>query len=246
MNTDRFTLPSGMECEIKEFDGRTEKILTDSRLLKQGRTGDVIMARSLVSLGGKTFKNEAEAEDAVLNMYSGDRNYLFIKIRVLNYGAEMYINHRCPHCGTWGGYQLNLEEMLDGDGEDGTTFTVRPFANDVVTLTLSNGDTALLGEMTGHAERRLLQIQELTSLDIDTACVVSINGEKPKRGYFDNLPARDIKLIRDTYREKLSGGLDSVVFLTCAGCGAENDVDISREPDFFMPGRIRTAKRTPY
>lgn len=245
MNTDRFTLPSGLECEIKEFDGKTEKILTDSRLLKQGRTGDLIMARSLVFLDGKTFENEADAENAVLDLRTGDRNYLFMKIRILNYGAEMYINHRCPHCGAWGGYQLNLEEMLSGGGENGETFTIRPYGADI-SLTLSNGDIAVLADTTGRVERRLLQLQELTSLDVDTACVVSINGEKPKRGYFDNLPARDIKLIRDTYREKLSGGLDSVVFLTCAGCNAENDVDISREPDFFMPGRIRTAKRTPY
>ena len=241
MNTDKFTLPSGIECEIKEFDGKTEKLLFDQGMAKQGRTGDVILARSLISLDGKTFKDEAEAEAAVLDLYIGDRNYMTVKVRILNYGPEMYINHQCPNCKTWGGYQLNLEDMLKGDGDE--DFAIRPYGGDV-TVTLSNGDKAVLTEMTGHTERRLALLKELTSLDIDTACVASVNGERPKRSYFDNLPARDIKLIRDTYNEKLNGGMDGVVFLTCAGCNAENDVKISREPDFFLPGRMRSARRT--
>lgn len=241
MRTDAFTLPSGTECEIREFDGKTEKLFSDKSLVNSGRVIDLIIARSLVSLDGKTISNEHEGEEAALNMLSGDRNFLLVKIRVLNYGPEMYINHRCPVCGEWAGYELNLEEILAD--EDEPSLTIRPF-NPPVTVELSNGDKAELRDMTGRNERRLAALKEVTALDVEMSCVASINGEKPKRGYFDNLPVRDLSLIRDTYAEKLNGGLDGTIYLTCRNCNAENEVFIASVRDFFAPRKMNSARRS--
>lgn len=241
MKTDAFELPSGISCEIREFDGKTEKMLTDKALIKQGRMTDMIIARSLVSLDGEEIKDESAGEAAALNMLTGDRNFLLLKIRVLNYGPKMLVNHCCPYCGEWAGYDLDLEEILADEDEE--SLKIRPYGANV-TVELSTGDKVELAEPTGHVERRIAQMKDATLLDYDMGDVVSVNGQKAKRSFFNDLPARDLQLIRETANEKLHGGLSSHVYLSCNNCDAENDVVIFRNPDFFFPGRTSSGKRS--
>jgi len=74
--------------------------------------------------------------------------------------------------------------------------------------------------------------------------VVSVNGQKAKRSFFNDLPARDLQLIRETANENLHGGLSSHVYLSCNNCDAENDIVIFRNLDFFFPGRTSSGKRS--
>ena len=229
-DTTTITLPSGIEAEIQELTAEAERILTSRTDIKSGQWLNKFMAKALVSLDGKTVPtNQGELINLLLDMKSGDRNYLMLRIRMISYGEELIFNYECPKCHKVSGYKLNLQEMLDnGD------LKIYPFSDDVPVIVETRSGTAEVDYMTGRTEQWLAQLKNVDTIHYAMAACRTFNGEAPKYKVFEEMYTRDLSKIRAAFLN-LKGGLDPKIELDCPECDSSNEVMLYQLPDFFTP-----------
>ena len=230
METLKFLLPSGRSVEIQEFTAEAERILDDKQAMKSGKWLNKFMAKALVSLDDKPVsKNEGEAISLLLDMKSGDRNFLLIQIRMLNYGPDMTFNYECPKCGKTSGYQLNLQEMLDNG-----TLKVYPYREDVPFTLETRSGIAEIDYPTGRTEMWLAGLRDMDRIHLAMAMCKSFNGKPPDYKEFASMFAKDISEIRKA-GNNLHGGLETTIELDCLECNSSYNVLLQSIPDFFTP-----------
>lgn len=228
----KFTLPSGRPVEIQELTAEAERVLTSKLDLKSGKWFNKFIAKALVSLDGKPVpKNEGEIISLLLDMKSGDRNYLALQIRMFNYGSELVFNYKCPECGKTSGYKIDLQEMLD-DG----TLKVYPYREDVPITVETRSGIAEIDYMTGRVEQWLAEQRELDLTKIAMASCKSFNGHPPEYKDFAGMFVRDLSQIRLASNElNAKGGLNASIELECPDCNNSYSVMMYQIPDFFTP-----------
>ena len=230
VETEKIILPSGIECEIQELTAEAERVLTSKADLKSGQWINKFMAKALISIDGKPVpQNQGELINMLLDMKTGDRNYLLLKIRMQSYGDEMIFNYECPKCHETSGYELNLKQLLD-NGE----LKVYPYREDTpISVEIRNG-IAEIDYMTGRSEQWLASLKNIETIHMAMAACKSFNGKAPEYKDFLKLPTRDISKIRMAYSE-LKGGLDPQIELECFECDSNNKIMLYQIPDFFTP-----------
>ena len=230
MDTLEFTLPSGRPVEIQEFTAEAERILNNKQEVKSGKWLNKFMAKALVSLDGKPVpKNEGERIALLLDMLTGDRNYLLLQLRMLNYGPDMTFNYKCPKCGKTSGYSMNLQQMLD-DG----TLKVHPYREDVAIIVETRSGTAEVTYTTGRTEDWFASLREPDRIHLAMGLCSSFNGHPPEYKEFAGLFAKDISEIRKV-GNSLKGGLDPEIELDCLECDFSYEVMLYSISDFFTP-----------
>ncbi len=226
----KFDLPSGTPVEIQEIDGSAEKALTNQKFLKTGRAMNALMLKALVSIDGKPLpENEGEANNLLLDMKSGDRNYLLLRIRMQSYGDEIIFNSECPKCHKTSGYKLNLQEMLD-KGE----LKVYPYRDDTPVIVETRAGIAEVDYMTGRTEQWLSQQKEIDSVIMALAVCKMFNDHAPTYKEFEKMLVKDLNKIRLAFLD-LKGGLDPRIELDCLECDNSYNVTLYQIPDFFIP-----------
>lgn len=83
MNTHKFTLPSGLECEVTELLGKHQKMLTEQKNKKKGENLNEVIADVVVSIGDQT-KSQLVSElgkDWVKHLLSCDRKKILVEVR---------------------------------------------------------------------------------------------------------------------------------------------------------------------
>jgi len=229
-DTEKIVLPSGIECEIQELTAEAERVLTNKADVKSGQWINKFIAKALVKINGKPVpQNQGELINMLLDMKTGDRNYLLLRIRMQSYGDEMIFNYECPKCHKTSGYKLNLREMLD-DG----TLKIYPFREDVPVIVETRDGTAEISYTTGRSEQWLASLKEIDTIHLALAACSSFNGKIPEYKDFCKLKTRDISKIRMAYSE-LKGGLDPQFELNCYECDSSYKVMLQQIPDFFTP-----------
>lgn len=230
MDTLKITLPSGRTAEIKEFTAEAERLLDNKQEMKSGRWLNKYMAKALVALDDKPVSsNEGEVVNALLDMLSGDRNYLLLQIRMMNYGSDLTFSYKCPKCGKTSGYSLDLQEMLN-DG----TLKVYPYREDMPLIVKTRGGIAEIEYPTGRQEQWLASLPNMDRIHIAMAFCRMFNGKPPEYKDFANLFAKDIAEIRKA-GNSLKGGLDAEIELDCLECDNSYSVMLYQIPDFFTP-----------
>ncbi len=226
----KIQLPSGIQAEIKELTADAERVLTSRIDLKNGQWINKFIGKALVSLDNKKVpENQGELINLLLDMKTGDRNYLLLRIRMQNYGEDMMFNFECPKCHKNSGYKINLQELLNND-----ELKIYPYRNDVpISVEISDG-VAEIDYMTGRTEQWLASQKEIDTIKMAMAACKSFNGKAPEYKDFAKLLARDITKIRMTYAD-LKGGLDPKIELDCPECDSINEVMLYQIPDFFTP-----------
>lgn len=237
MNYRTVTLPSGLEAIVKPLTGRAEKILTDKQLIKNGTAADRFMAECVESIGGAENMTPQQKEKALLDMYSGDRNYLLLMIRIEGFGPELCFNSKCPECKKTAGYTANLEEML-ADG----TFKIHPYGENPrrVELPVSGGYAEIV-HMTGAIERRMAKLPENDLHQLMLLRIASLNGNPATIKDLENMYGRDLLALRSAMNE-MRGGLAAEIELECAECGNTYTVPLTGIQDFFLPAKTSLAK----
>ena len=236
-DTVRFDLPSGIPVEIQEVTGAAEKMLLDRKEMKTGKGLNRFILSSLVSYNNEPVMNDNNGMNLVLDMKSGDRNYLILRIRMNNYGEELDFNYKCPTCGKTSGYHINFQEALD-NGE----LKVYPYRDDMPIVVNTRSGIAEIDYMTGRDEEWLALQKEVDLISIAVAGCSAFNGHKPTYKEFENLFVKDLNKIRLEILG-LKGGLDPKIELECSNpdCNNSYEVMLYQIPDFFTP---LTAKGT--
>ena len=230
MATENFELPSGRPIEIQEFKADTERLLSDEQEIKSGKWLNKFIAKAIASIDGKPApQNEGELVSMLLDMKTGDRNYLILKVRILNYGSEMMFNSKCPNCGKTSGYRLDLQQMLD-DG----TLKVYPYSDKVPVTLKTRAGEAEIDYSTGRTEEWLAGLKKIDRIHLAMAMCKKFNGHAPEYKEFADMYARDISEIRKL-GSSLKGGLDPTVELDCLSCETSYNIMLYQIPDFFTP-----------
>lgn len=229
IDTETIKLPSGIEVEIQELTAEAERILTNKADVKSGRWLNKFIAHAIVSINGKKVENNGELINTLLDMKTGDRNYLLLRIRMQSYGTKLIFNYQCPKCGKTSGYELDLQNLLDNE-----ILKVYPYRQDVpITVETRNG-TAEIDYMTGRSEQWLAMQDNIDTIHIAMASCKSFNGKAPEYKDFKNLYVKDISAIRMAAAD-LKGGLEAQIKLECPECDNEYSVMLYQIPDFFTP-----------
>ena len=225
-----FNLPSGIPVEIQEIDAAAERVLTNRKEMSSGRAMNKLMLSALVSLNGKPMPdNEGEANALLLDLKSGDRNYLLLRIRMQSYGDDLIFNYECPHCHKTSGYKINLREYLDNN-----LLKVYDYRSDTPIIVETRGGTAEVDYSTGRTEQFLAQQPELDTVSFALAACKSFNGKPPSYKEFSKLPVKDLMKIRLAFLD-LKGGLDPRIELDCLECSRSYDAMLYSISDFFIP-----------
>ena len=88
-----FELPSGIEVELREMTGAEEELLTNQRLIRTGDAVNQVPRNCLVKLGD----NEEPAVKDVLDLLSGDRLFILVRLRQISLGEEVELELACPN-----------------------------------------------------------------------------------------------------------------------------------------------------
>ena len=229
IDTLSFNLPSGVPVEIQEVTGAAEKLLLDKKEMKTGRGLNKFILKALVSYDGKPITPGNEGMNLLLDMKSGDRNYLILRIRMNSYGDELDFNYKCPHCGKTSGYHLNFQEALDTG-----LIKVYPYRDDMPIVINIRSGIAEIDYMTGRSEEWLAMQKEVDTINIAVAGCSAFNGHQPTYKEFENLFVKDLSEIRMAIMN-LKGGLDPKIELDCPECDESYEVTLYQIPDFFTP-----------
>ncbi len=229
-NIESFELPSGVQVEIQELTAASQKVFSDKQLIKSGKWINKLMLNALVSIDGKPIpENAGEANALLLDMKSGDRNYLLLRIRMQNFGEEMDFNYECPKCKKTAGYHINFKDALDNG-----SLKVYPYREDVPIEVETRSGTALIDYPTGRTEE-WLSMQKDPDIILGTmGYCKSFNGHPPTYKEFEGLYAKDLTKIR-LAGEDLKGGLDPRIELECVECDTSFSIFLYQIPDFFIP-----------
>ena len=226
---EKIILPSEREVEIKELTAEAERILTNKADVKSGRWLNKFIAHAIASIDGRVVENNGELINILLDMKTGDRNYLLLRIRMQSYGTKLVFNYQCPQCKKTSGYELDLQEMLDNE-----ILKVYPYRKDVPITVETRGGIAEIDYMTGRSEQWLAMQENIDTIHIAMASCKTFNGKTPEYKDFKNLFTKDITAIRMAAAD-LKGGLEAQIKLECPECDNEYSVMLYQIPDFFTP-----------
>jgi hypothetical protein len=233
-------LPSGIQVEISPIDGKTERMLEDKKLVQSGAFIDKYLASRIVSIDGDDTLTPQKKEKAVLDMLSGDRNFLLYKIRVDSYGPEMIFNQDCPECKKTNGYKVDLDQLLEDE-----ILKVYPYRTEPIRVELPrSGGYAEIQHMTGHDERKMAQFKDNPLSGSMLLRTSILNGHPPTRKEFDELVGEDLAAIRGAIKESGKAGLVALLELDCQYCGKTYEVGLASIPDFFVPTKTNTESAT--
>jgi len=218
-----FTPPSGIEIELREMTGAEESLLTNRRLMKDGEAVNQVLKNCIVRLGEKT---EVTAKD-VLDLLSGDRLYILVRLRQISFGDEMDLSLACPNkdCGETTDVQICLNDLeVTGYGKDHEFIFELPRSK----------KTVLFGLLDGHMEKRLAALKEPSIHAAMLMRIKEIDGKAPNKNSLEELPAFDLTALRQEM-QRVDGGIDTTVNAVCGSCGARIVTRLEAEPAFLFP-----------
>ncbi|VBB41662.1 hypothetical protein TRIP_B120097 [uncultured Desulfatiglans sp.] len=88
-----FELPSGLEIELREMTGAEEELLTNQRLIRTGDAVNQALKNCIVRLGD----NDEPTVKDVLDLLSGDRLFVLVRLRQISLGDEVELELTCPN-----------------------------------------------------------------------------------------------------------------------------------------------------
>jgi hypothetical protein len=234
MDEMKVTLPSGLSVHLKPMTGRAERALEDKSARKNGSVIDRYMMECVETIGDAEKMTPQEKEKALLEMWSGDRNYLLLMIRMEAFGPEMVFESECPKCNKTSIYKMNLKEMLDDD-----TLAIHPYEESPKTVHLpASGGSAEIVYMTGAIERKMFNLPEGSLHAAMLLRIATLDGRRATLKDLEDMKGRDLLELRSAMTE-MKGGLDSTLELDCFECNRSYETSLSRISDFLFPTKTR-------
>ena len=218
-----FELPSGTEAALREMTGVEEELLTNPRLVRSGDAVNQVLRNCLIRLGDKTEVSEKD----VLDLLSGDRLFLLVKLREISLGEEVELALACsqPSCRASNPISIDLRTMEVSKYPAEREFTVD--------LPSSNLRVRFV-HLDGHREKRLAALKEPTITSGMLIRILDVGGKPPTKKLVAELTSRDRAALRKAMTAA-DGGPDTAIAVDCEACGAPIRTRLEGEPGFFFP-----------
>ena len=255
METHKFKLLSGVECEIGKLMGKHQRLFTQSEFTKDGKGANMAIADILVKLGNKT----SVTEDEVNRMLSQDRNQILIQARIFSLRRHKVFKFDFKYENENG---KMITEPMELDVEAGD-FQTREYKQQFesydeiwnklksgrwASTTLEDcGKEVFFKPMDGISENKVANFSKkrrsshtLISVHNPTYHHVAEGEEgKKKEGALiqlnlDELSMDDIEDLRVAIKEE-EGFQDSKAIFENPESGQDDEVDVLQIPAFFFP-----------
>lgn len=218
-----FVLPSGPEIELREMTGAEEELLTNQRLIRSGDAVNQVLANCIVRMG----ENEEVSTKDVLDMLSGDRLFVLVRLRQVSLGDEVELDPVCPNtaCRAKNHILVDLNDL-----------PVTPYGEErefVFTLP-GSGRKVRFVHLDGHKEKRLAQISEPNISSAMMIRILEIDGAAPSKKTLAEMSMRDRAALRAEML-RVDAGIDTNVECDCESCGARIRTKLEAEPSFLFP-----------
>ncbi len=217
-------LPSGTEIEIMEMTGVEEELLTNQRLIRSGDAVNQVLKNCIIRIG----ENQDISMKNVLDMLSGDRLFVLVKLRQVSLGDEVELELTCPNtaCRAKDQVTVNLDDL-----------PVTPYREErefVLTLPVS-GSKVRFVHLDGHKEKRLARMQEPSISAAMMVRIVDIDGNAPSKKALNEMSMRDRSALRAEML-RVDAGIDTTIECDCESCGTRIRTRLEAEPAFLFPG----------
>ena len=185
------------------------------------------------------------------DMCIGDFQFLMHKLRVVTYGPEYKINCRCPNCGNYDEYVVNLEDLsldeLKEFDRDKYLKLELPASKKVIELNYNTPRIldAIEKEVDRVAKQYKKQNKEMSSIDWHLLyqlvyAIKTVDGQKlsvtQKETFCNNLVGRDFNAIINKLNElDEKVGLGLMFNVKCNNCGLDMSVPFRLTSEFFRP-----------
>jgi hypothetical protein len=219
-----FTLPSGIDIELKEMTGSEEELLTNQRLIRNGESINQVLKNCTVRLGENT---EPSVSD-ILDLLSGDRLFALVKLRQISLGDEVELELHCPNtaCRMSNYTTVNLDDLKVSAYSDDREFS----------FTLPGSEkTIRFGLLDGHKEKRLAALREPNISSAMMIRLIEIDGKAPSKKVLAEMSMRDRSALRQEMA-RVDAGIDTSVEVECDGCGTRIRTRLESEAAFLFPG----------
>jgi len=222
-----FTMPSGQEVELRELTGVEESLITNRRLMQNGEGVDKVLFNCIVRIGDR----EALTQEDIMNLLSGDRMFVLVRLREISIGNEVELILTCPNanCGEEELVGVNIEELK-----------VTPYGPErehTIKLPRS-GETVRYRLLDGKMERRLSDLQRQDkNMSIHAALlmrIIDVDGKPPTKMTTAQMVSADLNALRHDI-QRHEGGIDTQVRANCPVCGAKIVTRLEAEPTFLFP-----------
>lgn len=219
-----FELPSGTEVELREMTGAEEELLTNQRLIRTGDAVNQVLKNCIVRLGD----NDEPSMKDVLDLLSGDRLFILVKLRQVSLGDGVELELVCPNaaCRATNHVAVDLEDLeVTPYGPE------REFSFELP----GSKRTVRFGYLDGHKEKRLAALKEPSISSAMLIRIIDIDGKPPNKKLMAEMSMRDRSALR---REMLrvDAGIDTTVETECDSCSARIRTRLEAEPGFLFPG----------
>lgn len=219
-----FELPSGTKVELREMTGAEEELLTNQRLIRTGEAVNQVLKNCIVRLGD----NEAPAIGDILDLLSGDRLFILVKLRQISLGDEVELELSCtsPACGATNPVAIAIDDL-----------ETTPYGKDrEFTFVLPGSErTVRFGYLDGHKEKRLAALKEPSISAGMLIRLIDIDGAAPSRKLMNEMTLGDRSALRQEM-VRVDAGIDTTVEADCEACGARIRTRLEAEPGFLFPG----------
>ena len=218
-----FELPSGAEIELREMTGAEEELLTNQRLIRSGDAINQVLKNCILRIG----EIAEPAMKDVLDLLSGDRLFVLVRLRQISLGDEVELALHCPSpaCRGTSHTTVNLEEL-----------EVTPYGaeREFEFRLPGSGQLVRFGYLDGHKEKRLAALKESTISSAMLIRILTIDGAAPSKKMLSDMAMKDRAALR-AEMARVDGGIDTLVELECEACGAPLRTRLEAEAPFLFP-----------
>jgi len=216
-----FTLPSGQEVELTELTGREEELLTNKKLIKKGEAINRVLLNCTKRIG----ENNTPALNDILDMLSGDRLFILVKLRQISLGDTVDLQPVCPACKETNLVSVDLEEQPVTSYPEERDFTFK--------LQVSKKEIKFC-YLDGHKEKQLAALKEPNLTSAMLVRIISVDGNPPNKKVITDLSMRDRSELRKEMF-KVDAGINTEVEIVCDECGHKFKTRLEGERDFLFP-----------
>ncbi|WJZ23499.1 baseplate hub [Listeria phage LIS04] len=218
--------------------------------------GESVTIRNMTTAEEKLLLGStAEALDSVLNrcivepkidvnsLISPDKHFILIQLRILSYGPDYYVKHKCPNCQAVSEYKIDLEKdleihYLDSNFTEPYAELTLPQSGDEVTLRLPRVSEILDADKKARKHKKkfpkhqgdIAYIYRLMC-NIDTVGGEELTSIK-LQNYIEEMHTRDLAYIKNEIA-KVEVGVDVQIYEECPSCSEDVEFSMPINGEFF-------------